>query len=49
MAGADVIVEEVGAPVMLVVRLKVVDRKITEIETSRREAVATGSSSTSMA
>jgi hypothetical protein len=33
MAGADVIVEEVGAPVMLVVRLKVVDRKITEIET----------------
>ena len=37
MAGADVVVEEVGAPVMLVVRLKVVDRKITEIET-----VATG-------
>ncbi len=33
MAGADVIVEEVGAPVMLVVRLKVVDGKITEIET----------------
>ena len=33
MAGADVIVEEVGAPVMLVVRLKVVDRKVTEIET----------------
>jgi len=33
MAGADVMVEEVGAPVMLVVRLKVVDRKITEIET----------------
>jgi hypothetical protein len=33
MAGADVLVEEVGAPVMLVVRLKVVDRKITEIET----------------
>ena len=33
MAGADVIVEEVGAPVLLVVRLKVVDRKITEIET----------------
>jgi hypothetical protein len=33
MAGADVIVEEVGAPVMLVVRLKVVDRKIAEIET----------------
>jgi hypothetical protein len=33
MAGADVVVEEVGAPVMLVVRLKVVDGKITEIET----------------
>jgi hypothetical protein len=33
MAGAEVVVEEVGAPVMLVVRLKVVDRKITEIET----------------
>ena len=33
MAGADVVVEEVGAPVMLVVRLKVVDAKITEIET----------------
>jgi hypothetical protein len=33
MAGADVVVEEVGAPVLLVVRLKVVDRKITEIET----------------
>jgi len=33
MAGAEVVVEEVGAPVMLVVRLKVVNRKITEIET----------------
>jgi hypothetical protein len=33
MAGAAVVVEEVGAPVLLVVRLKVVDRKITEIET----------------
>jgi hypothetical protein len=33
MAGADVIVEESGAPTMLVVRLKVVDQKITEIET----------------
>jgi len=33
MAGADVVVEEVGAPVMLVVRLKVVHGKITEIET----------------
>ncbi|HEU4619707.1 MAG TPA: hypothetical protein VFV10_16840 [Gammaproteobacteria bacterium] len=33
MAGADVVVEEVGAPVLLVVRLKVADGKITEIET----------------
>jgi hypothetical protein len=33
MAGADVVVEEVGAPVLLVVRLKVVDLEITEIET----------------
>ena len=33
IAGADVVVEEVGAPVLLVVRLKVVDRAITEIET----------------
>ncbi len=33
MAGADVIIEESGAPTMLVVRLKVVDQKITEIET----------------
>jgi hypothetical protein len=33
MAGADVIVEQSGAPTMLVVRLKVVDQKITEIET----------------
>lgn len=33
MAGADVVVEESGAPVLLVVRLKVVDGAITEIET----------------
>jgi len=33
MAGADVIAEESGAPILLVVRLKVVDQKITEIET----------------
>jgi hypothetical protein len=33
MAGAHVMVEEVGAPVMLVVRLKVANRAITEIET----------------
>jgi hypothetical protein len=33
MAGATVVVEEVGAPVLLVVRLAVVDQEITEIET----------------
>ena len=32
VAGADVIVEETGAPVMLVVRLKVIADKITELE-----------------
>jgi hypothetical protein len=32
VAGAHVVVEESGAPVMLVVRLKVVDEKLTEIE-----------------
>ncbi len=32
VAGAHVMVEESGAPVMLVVRLKVVDDKLTEIE-----------------
>jgi len=32
VAGADVIVEETGAPVLLVVRLKVVADKLTEIE-----------------
>jgi hypothetical protein len=32
MATAGALVEEVGAPVLLVVRLKVVDRKITEME-----------------
>jgi hypothetical protein len=32
MAATGTLVEEVGAPVMLVVRLKVVDQKITEIE-----------------
>ena len=32
MAGADVVVEETGAPVLLVVRLKVVADKLTEIE-----------------
>jgi len=33
MAGTHIVVEEVGAPVLLVVRLEVVDEKITEIET----------------
>jgi hypothetical protein len=42
MAGADVVVEEVGAPVLLVVRLKVVDRKITEIETVATRSRAEG-------
>ena len=42
MAGTDVVVEEVGAPVMLVVRLKVVDRKITEIETVATRSRADG-------
>ena len=32
IAGADVVVEETGAPVMLVVRVKVVADKLTEIE-----------------
>ena len=32
MVGAHVMVEESGAPIMLVVRLKVVDNKLTEIE-----------------
>src|SRR5438132_8883340 len=32
MAGADVVVEETGAPVLLVVRLKVVANRLTEIE-----------------
>lgn len=42
MAGADVVVEEVGAPVLLVVRLKVVDREITEIETVATRSRAEG-------
>ncbi len=33
MAGATIVVEEVGAPVLLVVRLKVADDRIAEIET----------------
>ncbi len=42
MAGADVVVEESGAPTMLVVRLEVVDRKITEIETVATHSRAEG-------
>jgi hypothetical protein len=42
IAGADVIVEESGAPTMLVVRLKVVDQKITEIETVATHSRAEG-------
>jgi hypothetical protein len=42
MAGADVVVEESGAPTMLVVRLKVVDQKITEIETVATRSRAEG-------
>jgi hypothetical protein len=42
MAGATVVVEEVGAPILLVVRLKVVDQKITEIETVATRSRADG-------
>lgn len=42
MAGTHVVVEEVGAPVLLVVRLKVVDEKITEIETVATRSRADG-------
>ena len=42
MAGAAVILEEVGAPVLLVVRLKVVDSKIAEIETVATRSRADG-------
>jgi hypothetical protein len=42
MAGADVVVEESGAPTLLVVRLKVVDRRITEIETVATHSRAEG-------
>jgi hypothetical protein len=42
MVGADVLVEEAGAPVMLVVRLKAVDAKITEIETVATRSRADG-------
>jgi hypothetical protein len=42
MAGAAVVAEEAGAPVLLVVRLKVVDQKITEIETVATRSRAEG-------
>lgn len=42
MAGAAVVVEEVGAPVLLVVRLKVVDQRIAEIETVATRSRAEG-------
>jgi hypothetical protein len=42
MAGAHVVAEESGAPVLLVVRLKVVDREITEIETVATRSRAEG-------
>jgi hypothetical protein len=42
MAGAMIVVEEVGAPVLLVVRLKIVDEKITEIETVATRSRADG-------
>lgn len=43
VAGAHVMVEESGAPVLLVVRLKVVGEKITEIETVATRSRADGS------
>jgi hypothetical protein len=42
MAGTNVVVEESGAPVLLVVRLKVVDGEITEIETVATRSRAEG-------
>ncbi len=42
MAGADVVAEESGAPILLVVRLKIVDQKITEIETVATRSRAEG-------
>jgi hypothetical protein len=42
VAGADVMVEEAGAPVMLVVRLKVVADKLTEIELVATHNIAEG-------
>jgi hypothetical protein len=42
MAGADVVVEESGAPVLLVVRLKVVGDKLTEVELVATRSAAEG-------
>jgi len=42
VAGADVVVEESGAPVLLVVRLKVVGDKLTEIELVATRSTAEG-------
>lgn len=42
VAGADVVVEESGAPVLLVVRLKVVADKLTEIELVATRSAAEG-------
>ena len=49
VAGAHVVVEETGAPVMLVVRLKVVADRLTEIELVATRTARKGSSSTSTA
>jgi len=43
IAGADVVVEEGGAPVLLVVRLKIEGEKITELETLATRSKAEGS------
>ena len=42
VAGADVVVEESGAPVLLVVRLKVVADKLTEVELVATRSAAEG-------
>ena len=42
VAGADVVVEESGAPVLLVVRLKVVAAKLTELELVATRSAAEG-------
>ena len=42
VAGADVVVEESGAPVLLVVRLKVVEDKLTEVELVVTRSAAEG-------